>query len=168
MVSPASLCGGFMRIDIRRLKPDEIPAAMELSYDTFLRFEAPDYGPEGVEAFRRTVIENEEFLNKCRSGENRIWGALDGDFLAGIFAMRGESHICLVFTHHAYHRQGIASALFNRVISDVRQDNPNVKKITLNSSPFGLPFYLRMGLYPTDIERIVDGIRFTAMAYDLS
>jgi ribosomal protein S18 acetylase RimI-like enzyme len=156
-----------MEFEIRRLTAEEIPAAMELAMDTFLRFEAPDYGPEGVEAFRRTVIENEEFLAKCRSGENRMWGALDGNTLAGLFAMRGESHICLVFTHHAYHRRGIATALFHRVIADVRKDNPHLKKITLNSSPYGLPFYLHMGLYPTDIERTIDGIRFTAMAYDL-
>lgn len=156
-----------MELEIRRLTPEEIPAAMELAMETFLRFEAPDYGPEGVQAFRRTVLENEEFLEKCRSGENRMWGALDGDTLAGLFVMRGESHICLVFTHHAYHRQGIATALFHRVIADVRKDNPNMKRITLNSSPYGLPFYLRMGLYPTDMERTIDGIRFTAMAYDL-
>lgn len=156
-----------MKFEIRRLTPEEVPAAMDLAMDTFLRFEAPDYGPEGVEAFRRSVIENEEFLEKCRSGENRIWGALDGDTLVGLFAMRGVSHICLVFTHYAYHRQGIATALFHRVIADVRKDNPNLKKITLNSSPYGLPFYLRIGLYPTDIERTIDGIRFTAMAYDL-
>lgn len=152
---------------IRRLTAEEVPAAMELALDTFLRFEAPDYGPEGVEAFRRTVIENEEFLSKCRSGENRLWGAFDGETLAGLYGMRGKSHICLVFTHHAYHRKGIATALFHRVITDVRKENPDVKRITLNSSPYGLAFYLRTGLYPTDTEKTVDGIRFTPMAYDI-
>ena len=156
-----------MEYEIRRLTPEELPAAMELAWDTFLRFEAPDYGPEGVEAFRRTVIENADFLAKCCSGENRMWGAFDGEKLIGLNGMRGESHICLVFTHHAYHRKGIATALFRRVISDVRRENPQVKKITLNSSPYGLPFYLHMGLYPSDAEKTIDGIRFTPMAYDL-
>lgn len=156
-----------MEYVIRRLSAEEVPAAMELALDTFLRFEAPDYGPEGVEAFRRTVIENEEFLSKCRSGENRLWGAFDGETLAGFYGMRGKSHICLVFTHYAYHRKGIATALFHRVITDVRKENPDVKTITLNSSPYGLPFYLRTGLYPTDTEKTVDGIRFTPMAYDI-
>lgn len=156
-----------MEYEIRRLTAKEVPAAMELAWDTFLRFEAPDYGPEGVETFRRTLIENEEFLAKCRSGENRLWGALDGDTLIGLYGMRGASHICLVFTHHAYHRKGIATALFHRVMADIRKENPDLKKITLNSSPYGLPFYLYMGLYPTDVERTIDGIRFTAMAYDL-
>ena len=56
-----------MDFEIRRLRAEEVPSAMELAWDTFLRFEAPDYGPEGVETFRRTVIENEVFLEKCRS-----------------------------------------------------------------------------------------------------
>ena len=156
-----------MEYEIRRLTAEEVPAAMELAWDTFLRFEAPDYGTEGVEAFRRTLIENEDFWAKCRSGENRLWGALDGDTLIGLYGMRGASHICLVFTHHAYHRKGIATALFHRAMADIRKENPELNKITLNSSPYGLPFYLYMGLYPTDVERTIDGIRFTAMAYDL-
>ena len=156
-----------MEFTIRRLTAAQIPMAMDLAWDTFLRFEAPDYGPEGVETFRRTLIENEEFLDKCRSGENRLWGAFDGDTLAGLYGMRGASHICLVFTHHAYHRMGIATALFRHVIGDIRKENPELTKITLNSSPYGLPFYLHTGLYPTDVERTIDGIRFTAMAYDL-
>jgi ribosomal protein S18 acetylase RimI-like enzyme len=156
-----------MEYEIRRLTAQDLPAALALAWDTFLRFEAPDYGPEGVEAFRRTLIENEEFLEKCRSGENRMWGAFDGDLLIGLNGTRGESHICLVFTHHAYHRKGIATALFHRVLADISKDNPGLKKITLNSSPYGLPFYLRMGLYPTEQEKTIDGIRFTPMAYDL-
>lgn len=156
-----------MKYEIRRLTENELPAAMALAWDTFLRFEAPDYGPEGVDAFRRTLIENEDFLAKCRSGENRLWGAFDADTLVGLYGMRGESHICLVFTHHAYHRRGIATALFHRVIGDIRKENPGLNKITLNSSPYGLPFYLRTGLYATGEERTIDGIRFTPMAYDL-
>ena len=156
-----------MEYEIRRLTAQDLPAALALAWDTFLRFEAPDYGPEGVEAFRRTLIENEEFLEKCRSGENRMWGAFDGDLLIGLNGMRGQSHICLVFTHHAYHRKGIATALFHRVLADISKENPDLKKITLNSSPYGLPFYLRMGLYPTEQEKTIDGIRFTPMAYDL-
>ena len=156
-----------MEYEIRRLTAQDLPAALALAWDTFLRFEAPDYGPEGVETFRRTLVENEEFLEKCRSGENRMWGAFDGDLLIGLNGMRGQSHICLVFTHHAYHRKGIATALFHRVLADISKENPGLKKITLNSSPYGLPFYLRMGLYPTDHEKTIDGIRFTPMAYDL-
>ena len=37
--------------------------------------------------------------------------------------------------------------------------------ITLNSSPYGLPFYQALGFLPTDQEQIVNGIRFTPMEY---
>lgn len=154
-----------MDYPIRRLRADELSTALELAWDTYLRFEAPDYGPEGVEAFRRDIVENEVFHAACRSGENRMWGAFDGEKLIGLFAMRGKSHIVLVFTHHAYHRQGIASAIFKVLLEDFKRENPELTKLTLNSSPYGKPFYLHAGFKEADVERTIDGIRFTAMEY---
>ena len=37
---------------------------------------------------------------------------------------------------------------------------------TLNSSPYGLPFYKAIGFVPTDEEKTVNGIRFTPMKYE--
>lgn len=79
--------------------------------------------------------------------------------------MRGKSHIVLVFTHHAYHRQGIASAIFKVLLEDFKRENPELTKLTLNSSPYGKPFYLHAGFKEADVERTIDGIRFTAMEY---
>ena len=154
-----------MNYPIRRLRPDELDAALDLALDTFLRFEAPDYGPEGVASFRRDMIDNPGFHENCRNGTNRIWGAFDGKKLVGIFAMRGEAHICLVFTHHAYHRRGIATGLFQRLVEDVRQEDPELTRLTLNSSPYGLPFYHQMGFRDSDVEKTINGIRFTPMEY---
>ena len=156
-----------MKYPVRRLRADELAMAMDLALDTFLRYEAPDYGPEGVASFRRDIIDNVDFAEKVRSGDNRMWGAFDGEKLIGLFAMRGESHICLVFTHHAYHRQGVATAVFRQLTADVRRENPELKRLTLNSSPYGKRFYLHTGFYPTDEEKTVNGIRFTPMAFDL-
>ncbi len=152
---------------IRRLLPEETEAALELAMDTFLRFEAPDYGPEGVATFRLDIIDNPQFHEDCYNDQNRLWGAFDGDKLVGIFGMRGKSHICLVFTHHDYHRKGVASAIFRKLLSDVRQENPDLTRITLNSSPYGMPFYLHTGFRPTDEEKTIHGIRFTPMEYIL-
>ena len=152
---------------IRRLCAGEVEAAMELAMDTFLRFEAPDYGVEGVETFRRDIIENEQFLQNCRNGVNRMWGAFEGEKLVGIFGMRGESHICLVFTHCDYHRQGIATGIFRQLLVDVRKENPQLTHLTLNSSPYGKPFYHRIGFRDADVEKTLNGIRFTPMRYEL-
>lgn len=156
-----------MEYTIRRLRPDELSPAMELALDTFLRYEAPDYGPEGVISFRRDIIDNADFHEKVIRGENRMWGAFDSDKLIGLFAMRGDSHIVLVFTRHTYHRKGVATAVFHKLLEDVRRENPERSRLTLNSSPYGKPFYLKTGFYPTDEEKTIDGIRFTPMAFDL-
>lgn len=156
-----------MNYEIRRLRPDELGAALALAWEVFLEYEAPDYGPEGVASFRRDIMENEAFRVACRSGENRMWGAFDGAKLVGLFVMRGPSHICLVFTHSSYHRQGIATAIFQRLLQDVRAENPQVRRLSLNSSPYGKPFYHRIGFTDTEKERTIDGIRFTAMAYQI-
>ena len=39
------------------------------------------------------------------------------------------------------------------------------KTITLNSSPYGLPFYQSLGFHETDTEQTVNGIQFTPMKY---
>lgn len=43
----------MMPYEIRRLRPDEVNEALDLAMATYLEFEAPDYGPEGVTTFRR-------------------------------------------------------------------------------------------------------------------
>jgi GNAT superfamily N-acetyltransferase len=152
---------------VRRLDNSELDAALSLAWKTYLEFEAPDYSPEGVETFKRDIIENMAFRNDCLSGKNRIWGAFDALKLVGIIAVRGESHICLVFTLGEYHRRGIATAIFNKLLIDVSIENPNVKQITLNSSPYGLPFYHHIGFIDGDTEQTKDGIRYTPMYYQL-
>ena len=37
--------------------------------------------------------------------------------------------------------------------------------LTLNSSPYGLPFYLALGFVPQSEEQEINGIRFTPMKY---
>lgn len=150
---------------IRKIKNAEFNEVMKLALDVYMEFEAPDYGEEGVETFIKDIIKNENFKNAVYSGENRIWGAFIEDKLVGLIGMRGESHICLVFTHKEYHRKGIATKIMNTVISDIRKENPNVKSITLNSSPYGVPFYHKFGFVDTDCEQLKNGIRYTPMIY---
>lgn len=156
-----------MKYEIRRLRPDEVDAALSLAMETFLEFEAPDYGPEGVTTFRKDIVDNAAFRTACMDGTNRLWGALDSGRIIGLMGMRGESHIVLVFTHRDYHRQGVASAILQALLTDVRRENPHIRRLTLNSSPYGLPFYLHTGFQPTDMEKTINGIRFTAMTYHL-
>ena len=116
---------------IRILTEDETDEALALAWKVFTEYESPDYTPEGTEEFRK-ALENETYLAGLR-----YYGAFDGDKLIGLLAIRvRQRHICFFFVDAEYHRRGIGTKLFRRL----REDFPG-QKITLNSSPYGLPFY---------------------------
>ena len=131
-----------------------------------MQFEAPDYDPSGVETFKRDIVENSEYLKNARRGLCPIYGAFDGDRMVALMGMRSsKTHINLVFTRKEYHRRGIARAIFRYLLSDLLAENPALEEITLNSSPYGLSFYLKIGFMPLGDEREINGIRFTPMMY---
>lgn len=131
-----------------------------------MEFEAPDYSLEGVAAFKRDIIENEVFIQNCRHGICPIYAAFDNDLMIGIIGMRRtKTHINILFVKKEYHRRGVATALFEHLLNEVLVDDPALMEITLNSSPYGKPFYLHIGFEPTAEEQEIDGIRFTPMKY---
>lgn len=157
-----------MLYNIRRLTADEVDGALSLVRDVFMKFEAPVYSAEGVQTFTEQIIESEGFRVSCRRGETPLYGAFDGEELIGVMGMRPTmSHINLAFVREDYHRKGAATALFKHLTEEVGRLRPEIKEITVNSSPYGLPFYKHMGFIPTDCEQTVDGIRFTPMIYTI-
>lgn len=148
--------------DIRPLHEEELPAALTLVWDVFTEFEAPDYTPQGVETFRR-FIAPETFVAQYRSRAIRTWGAFRDKKLVGVLATRNGNHISLLFVDKDFHRQGIARALLLRVYDHCRTFPTT--KITVNSSPYAVEAYRRLGFAASDTERTVDGIRFTPMEY---
>lgn len=151
---------------IRRINENEVDEALKLALEVFMEFEAPDYKPEGVETFKHDIVQNKEFIEKCKKGICPIYGAFDNEKIIGIIGMRSsKTHINLVFTKKEYHRQGVATALFRFLLNDILKENPDLKKITLNSSPYGKDFYLHIGFIPLSEEKEQDGIRYTPMKY---
>ena len=155
-----------MEYTVRRVRADEVETALALAWEVFLQFEAPDYGPEGAETFRRDIVQNPDFIRRCKEGVCPLYGAFDGEKLVSMMGMRGNrTHINLAFTKREYQRKGLATAVFRCLLADVEKDVPPPRAITLNSSPYGLPFYLSLGFVPQGEEREEDGIRYTPMKY---
>lgn len=153
-------------IVIRKITCNEVESAMALALEVFMQFEAPDYPPAGVETFKRDIVENPEYLEKARQGACPIYGAFDRGKLVALMGMRSsKTHINLVFTRKEYHRKGIARAIFRYLLEDVQKENPTLEALSLNSSPYGLPFYLAVGFEPLGGEQEINGIRFTPMRY---
>ncbi|MGL5512269.1 MAG: GNAT family N-acetyltransferase, partial [Sporomusa sp.] len=94
--------------------------------------------------------------------ELHMWGGLIDSKLVGVIATFPCDHICLLFVDKAYHRQGIARTLFNRML-DYYKTSGGCSAITVNSSPYAVGAYQRLGLIATDSEQTVNGIRFIPM-----
>ena len=89
------------------------------------------------------------------------YGAFDGEKLIGIIGIRADkNHICFFFVDGIYHRQGVGRRMFHYLLNDYVG-----KTITLNSSPYGVPFYKTIGFVSRDEEKTINGIRFTPMEY---
>ena len=155
-----------MGIVIRKIHSNEVNEAMKLALEVFMQFEAPDYDPSGVETFKRDIVENPSFINDAKNGLCPIYGAFDGEKMVALIGMRSsKTHINLVFTKKEYHRKGIATSIFKYLLTDLLNENPTLNEITLNSSPYGLPFYISLGFIPLSEEQEINGIRFTPMKY---
>ena len=140
---------------VRPLESAEKGNALQLAWRVFCEFESPVYAPEGTEEFKR-CLNDDAYLSGIR-----YYGAFDADKLVGVLGIREEKcHVCFFFVEGEYQRLGIGRKLFRRM----QKDFP-ARTITLNSSPYGLPFYKVLGFTATGSEKTVNGIRFTPMEY---
>lgn len=155
--------GRWICVKIIKLQKSDIKNALDLVWAVFKEFEAPDYSTEGIEEFRK-FISYSSMVEKFNKGELYFWGCIDNDDLTGVIATRGVNHICMLFVNEEYHRKGIARSLFETVEKACESQN-NIDKITVNSSPYAIEVYHRLGFLDTDKEQTVNGIRFTPMTY---
>ncbi len=123
---------------------------MELAWTVFLHFEAPEYSQQGIETFRAYVHD------RAQMEKLNIWGAYLDEGLAGMLAVRA-SHISLFFVREKYQNMGIGRALFQQAASEMG------RPITVNSSPYAVEIYRRLGFETTASEQLEDGIRYAPM-----
>ena len=140
-------------MNIRVLKAEELDAALKLVWVVFLEYEAPDYSAEGIYEFRRS-IDDPAFLAALRT-----YGAFQEERVVGVLATRNSGgHIALFFVDPAYQRQGIGRALFEMACKDTSGNT-----MTVNSSPYAVPVYHRLGFTDTVAEQVTNGLRYTPM-----
>ncbi len=154
-----------MRYTIRHLEKKDWELAMQLAWDTFLVYEAPEYDPEGVKHFHE-FVKGDELRNMFMLGEYYAWGAYDeDDVIVGILGIRKHWHISLLFVEPKLHHQRIATNLLKQAFAEASLQG--VTEMTVFSSPYATGFYHRIGFTDLDHEKTNDGIRYTPMRIEL-
>jgi GNAT superfamily N-acetyltransferase len=152
---------------IMELGKAEIKQALDLVNPVFSEFVAVDYSEQGNKTFNDYLkVKYEEVINDVRSGHKRIWGYYLNDEIVGVVATRDVSHIALMFVDRQHHRQGIAKRLYNTVLSEIRK-NANIAQVTVNSSPYAVAVYERLGFVKTDVQQEKDGIIYVPMKHTI-
>ena len=152
-------------MEIRMIRESELDEALDLVLKVFMEFEAPDYSPEGVESFVKDIIHNENFREGCISGSFRMYAAFENGKVIGVLTLRKKSHIMLFFVQKEYQKHGVGRALFEYALKELYRGESIPSSITVNSSPYGVQFYKRLGFVPTAEEQEKHGIRYVPMSY---
>ncbi|MGN0308275.1 MAG: GNAT family N-acetyltransferase [Lachnospiraceae bacterium] len=136
-------------------------AAMELAWKTFLKFEAGDYQPEGIDSFHDFI--SDQWLKKMfLKGEYVMMLALDEERIIGLITLRSRCHISLLFVDGDYHRQGVGSSLIGALESWLSTET-DIRYLTVNAAPYALGFYHKLGFWDLAGQQEKEGILYTPM-----
>ena len=150
------------QLEYREIKQEELTETLELVHKVFDEFEAPYYSEEGIASFYKFIDIN-NMSEQYSNGSLYFYGFFVNDIIVGMIAVKDFVHISLLFVDKHYHRQGIARSLFDHIIQICKEKNPSLKMITVNSSPYAVDVYHKLGFSNVSSEQVVDGIKFTPM-----
>lgn len=149
----------------RLMEPGEEKDICALVERVFIRFIAPYYSEEGVNEFLTYV---QPHLLAARYLTNHfVVVSYHSNKLIGMIEARDSGHISLLFVDEAFQRKGIGKELVRRSLEICRRDRPELRTVTVHSSPNAVSAYERFGFEPEGPERIENGIRFVPMVLDV-
>jgi GNAT superfamily N-acetyltransferase len=146
---------------IRSIIAGEEPNAVALVKRVFDLFEAPEYSEEGIQEFYGYITA--DGMKSRQSQDHIVFVAEENGQIIGVIEIRNGDHICLLFVDPSFHNRGIAKKLFENVVTFLANKALLKEEITVNSSPFAVPIYHKLGFNSIAEETTVHGIRFVPM-----
>jgi GNAT superfamily N-acetyltransferase len=135
--------------------------AMALAYRTFQKYVSAGYSKEGVDNFVN-FISDPHLYRMFQVDEYFLWVVRDEDgMIIGMGTLRSGNHISLLFVDEKWIRRGVGSAIMSAFEQYVLQQGKD--SITVNASPYGVPFYHKLGFADTGSEQVVGGMTITPM-----
>ena len=148
---------------IKEIGKNDLKQALDLVNRVFTEFVAVDYSEQGYKTFQNYLnTKYDEVSADLQSGHKKLWGYYENGEVIGVIATRDKSHIALMFVDKQHHRKGIARRLFDTVLAEAK-NYTDVMQITVNSSPYAVEIYERLGFVKTDEQQEKDGIVYIPM-----
>ncbi len=151
-----------MKYSIREAGVEDLPDLHDLIDGVFDTRVASHYSKEGIKTFKGHI----ELIHLIKSIKKNYWVLLAEDengVVLGTIFIKNRNQINLFFVRTEHERRGIGRALLDEVLKRIMEDDPDVTRITVSSSPNSVEAYRKLGFEPTDYEKILHGIRYTPM-----
>jgi len=148
-------------VELCEMQVGEELAVLDLVMRGFDRFVRSDFSAQGVDEFSSAA---ESFVVGHAPGHRVTLLRQDGA-LVGMVDVRDDSHISLFFVDPDTIGRGLGRTLLASV--EARSREAGIRALSVNSSPWAVPVYERLGFLATAPEAEVNGIRFVAMTKEL-
>jgi len=151
-------------LKVEKMRDGEEQEAADLIQRVFREFVAPEYVPEGVDFFLDYITPANIGRRNSEGNHIALTAKIDGKII-GFIEIGNWNHICLFFVDKQHHNRGIARGLLRETVRSCREKGTG--EIDVNSSPYAVPVYERLGFVRTDSEQTRNGIRFVPMKLDV-
>ena len=118
---------------------------------------------EGAGAFMQTIAPSAIASYICAENFSYFVGLVD-DQLAGVVALRGNTHLYHLFVAQAFQGQGYATQLWQHA-KQYAIEAGNDEGFTVNSTSYAMPIYERFGFKAMGAQVETMGIAFVPMAF---
>jgi predicted GNAT family N-acyltransferase len=78
------------------------------------------------------------------------------------------SHISLFFVDGVRQKRGVGRQLMKRAVAACKKSRPEIKSLSVNSSPNAVNIYQNLGFIVSKPEQQTNGIRYVTMVLDLA
>jgi ribosomal protein S18 acetylase RimI-like enzyme len=147
------------------MKTGEELEICNLTRRVFNEFNAAYYSEEGARGFYSYV--NQYMLSWRSKIDHFVLTAKAQDFIIGMIEIKDHEHMSLFFVEKQFQQRGVGKDLLRRSLSYCLNRKPYISNITVNSTPYAIFIYEKIGFYQIGPERAENGIYFTPMALDI-
>lgn len=144
----------------RLMEKGEEHDVYDLILKVFHKHVAPIYSQKGIETFLGML--SIDFLKEVSLGKFTVV-AEQNNKLFGMISIINTNHIALLFVSSEFQNLGIGKDLIQFSINKCLEKSPDLKTITVSSTPNSLLFYEKNGFIKIDEEQNENGMRFIPM-----